>query len=39
MIQITEFPIKKFIYEITIVLMAMNGGFHNTFSADHKSLV
>ncbi len=40
MIQITQFPIEKYIYyEITTVLMAMNGGFHNTFSADHKSSV
>ncbi len=40
MIQITEFPIKKSIYyEITTVLMAMNRGFHDTFSADHKSFV
>ncbi len=39
MIQITQFPIKKYIYyEITIVLKAMNGGFHDTFSVDHKSL-
>ncbi len=38
MIQITQFPIKKSIYyEITTVLMAKNGGFRNTFSADHKS--
>ncbi len=40
MIQITQFPIKKIIYyEITTVLKVMNGGFHDTFSADHKSLV
>ncbi len=40
MIEITQFPIKKSIYyEITTVLMAMNVGFHDTFSADHKSLV
>ncbi len=40
MIQITQFPIKKSIYdEIKTVLMAMNGGFYDTFSADHKSLV
>ncbi len=40
MIQITQFPIKKSIYyEITTVLMEMNGGFHDTFSADHKRLV
>ncbi len=40
MIQITQFPIKKSIYyEITTVLIAMNGGFHDTFLADHKSLV
>ncbi len=39
-IQITEFPIKKFIYyEITTILMVIYGVFHNTFSADHKSLV
>ncbi len=30
---------KIYYYEITTVLMAMNGGFHDTFSADHKSLV
>ncbi len=40
MIQITKFPIKKSIYyEIKTVLKAMNGGFHDIFSADHKSLV
>ncbi len=40
MIRITQFPIKKSIYyEITTVLIAMNGGFHDTFLADHKSLV
>ncbi len=40
MIQITQFPIKKSIYyEITTALMAMNGGFHDTFSADHKRFV
>ncbi len=40
MIQITQFPIKKSIYyEITTVLMEMNGGFHDTFSAEHKRLV
>ncbi len=39
-IQITQFPIKKSIYyEITTVLMAKNGGFDNTFSADHNGLV
>ncbi len=39
MIQITQFPIKKSIYyEITTVVMTMNAGFHDTFSADHKSL-
>ncbi len=37
MIRITQLPIKKSIYyEITTVLMAMNGGFHHTFSADIK---
>ncbi len=40
MIQITQFPIKKSIYyEITTVLIAMTGGFNDTFLADHKSLV
>ncbi len=40
MIQITEFTIKKIIYyEMTTILKAKNGGFYNTFSADHKSLV
>ncbi len=40
MILITQFPIKKSIYyEIKTVLKAKNGGFHDTFSADHKSLV
>ncbi len=40
MIQVTEFPIKKSIYyEITTVLKAIDGCFHDTFSADHKSLV
>ncbi len=39
-IQITQLPRKKSIYhEITTVLKAKNRGFHNTFSADHKSLV
>ncbi len=39
MIHITQIPIKKSIYyEITTVVMAMNRGFHDTFSADHKSL-
>ncbi len=37
MIQITQFPIKKSIYyEIITVLMAIYGGFQDTFSADHK---
>ncbi len=36
-IQITQLPVKRSIYyEITTVLKAKNGGFHNTFSADHK---
>ncbi len=36
MIQITQFPIIKSIcYEITTVLKVKNGGFHDTFSADH----
>ncbi len=40
MIQIIQLPIKKSIYyEITTVLKGKDGGFHNTFSADHKSLV
>ncbi len=40
MIQITQLPIKKSIYyEITTVVKAMDGGFHDTFSADHKGLV
>ncbi len=37
MIQITQLLIKKSIYyEITTVLMAKNGGFHDTFSGDTK---
>ncbi len=40
MIQIAQFPIKKSIYyEIKTVLNAKNRGFHDTVSADHKSLV
>ncbi len=40
MIQITQFPIKKSLYyEITTLLMVSNGGFNDTFSADHKGLV
>ncbi len=40
MIQINQLPFKNTIYyEITTVLKAKNGGFHHTFSADHKSLV
>ncbi len=40
MVQITQLPIQKSIYyEITKVLKVKNGGFHHTFSADHKILV